>query len=96
MSAYLVAIVTTHTMDWLSEHWANVPAIVRRHGGRYLGVPKAIPNAVEIVEGTASAPGGIVLFSFPSMDAIKNFWTRLPRATSLHSKTMMAPKFVGQ
>ena len=36
-------------------------------------VPKLIPNAVEIVEGTASAPGAIVLFSFPSMALIKTF-----------------------
>ncbi len=73
MAAYLVAFVTTHDMDWFSEYQANVPAIVRKHGGRYLAVPKLIPNAVKIMEGTASVPGAIVLFSFPSMAAIKNF-----------------------
>ena len=73
MAAYLVAFVTAHGMDWFSAYQANVPPIVRKHGGRYLAVPKLIPNAVEIVEGSASAPGGIVLFSFPSMAAIRSF-----------------------
>ena len=37
--------------------------LVRKHDGRYLGIPKLILNAVEIVEGSAFAPDGIVLFS---------------------------------
>ena len=73
MAAYLVAFVTAHGLDWFSAYQANVPPIVRKHGGRYLAVPKSIPNAVEILEGMASAPGAIVLFSFPSMPAIKAF-----------------------
>jgi uncharacterized protein (DUF1330 family) len=73
MAAYLVAFVTAHEMEWLSAYQAHVPPIVRKHGGRYLALPKLIPNAVEIVEGTASAPDSVVLFWFPSMAAIKSF-----------------------
>lgn len=109
MSAYLVAFVTAHTLDWFSDYGANVPPIVRRHGGRYLAVPKVMPNAVELVEGTGSAPGGIVLFSFPSMDAIKSFLEdpeyapyRKARIAATESNFFAfendddAPQFVGQ
>lgn len=73
MSAFLVAFVTAHNMDWFDEYRENVPPIVRNHGGKFLAVPKIIPDAIEAVEGTSLPPGGIVLFTFPSMDAVKAF-----------------------
>lgn len=51
----------------------NVPAIVRKYGGNYLAISKPLPNAVEVVEGTAPSPQSTVIFAFPSMEAIKNF-----------------------
>lgn len=73
MSAYLVAFVTAHDLGWFASYQAVVPSIVRSHGGRFLAVPHIRPHAVETVEGTATPPDSIVLFSFPSVDAIKSF-----------------------
>lgn len=73
MPAYLLAFVTPHKMDWVAEYQAHVPQIIRSHGGKYLALPKYRPNAVELVEGTAPAPGTVVVFTFPSMQAIKAF-----------------------
>ena len=73
MSAFLVAFVTAQELDWVEEYRVNVPPIVRSHDGKFMAVSKLMPDAVEVVEGTESPPGGIVLFSFPSMDAIKSF-----------------------
>lgn len=73
MSAYLLAYVDAHNLDWVAEYTKNVPPIVRRHGGRYEAVAKNMPRAVELVEGTAPAPQGVTIIKFPSMDAIKRF-----------------------
>ena len=73
MSAYLVTFITAHNLDWVAEYLANVPPIARSHGGKYLAVSKGVANAVELVEGTAPAPHGIAIFTFPSMDAVKSF-----------------------
>lgn len=73
MSAYLVASITAHTPDWIPAYLANVPAIVRSHGGKYLAISKVEPKPVEVVEGTAPAPDAMVVFVFPSMETIKSF-----------------------
>jgi len=73
MSAFMVAFITAHNLDWVAEYMENVPLIIRKYGGRYLAIAKGGSNAVEVVEGTASAPHSIVIFTFPSMDAIKSF-----------------------
>ena len=73
MSAYMVVFVTAHNLDWLAEYIEKVPAIVRRHGGKYIAISKGVPNAIERVEGSASIPDGIVVFEFPSTDAINSF-----------------------
>jgi hypothetical protein len=38
MSAYMVAFVTAHSLDWVPEYIAHVPAVARRYGGEFLGV----------------------------------------------------------
>lgn len=109
MSAFLVAFVTAHDLDWFDEYRVKVPPIVRSHGGRFLAVPKVIPNAIEVVEGTALPPGGIVLFTFPSMDAVKAFLAdpeyapyRKARIAATESNFFAfenddnAPQFIGQ
>lgn len=73
MSAYLVVSITAHTYDWLPGYLSNVPDIVRSHGGKYVAISKAEPKSVEVVEGVVSAPDGMVVFEFPSIEAIKSF-----------------------
>ena len=73
MSAYLIAFVTAQDLNWLTEYLVRVPPIVQSYGGKYLAVSKGLPNAVEVLEGTAPAPQGIVVFTFTCMDAIKRF-----------------------
>ena len=73
MPAYLIAIITAHNLDWFAAYQGNVPSIIHSYGGKYLALAKGIQNAIELVEGTAPAPDSIVIFTFPSMDAIKNF-----------------------
>ncbi len=73
MPAYLIAFVTPHKMDWLADYQADVPRIIHSYGGKYLGLSKVVPNAVEVVEGGAPSPASVVIFTFPSMEAIKGF-----------------------
>lgn len=73
MSAYLVTFVTAQNLDWVAEYLANVPAIVRCHGGTFLAVSKGVPHAIEVVEGTARAPQSIAIITFGTMDAVKGF-----------------------
>ena len=73
MSAYLVTFVTAKNLDWVAEYLAKVPPIVRSHGGTFLAVSKGVPDAIELVEGTASSPQGIAIITFGSMDAVKGF-----------------------
>ena len=73
MSAHLIAFVTAQDLNWVAEYLVKVPPIVHSYDGKYLAVSKSLPNAVEVVEGTAPAPHGIVVFTFPSMDAVKRF-----------------------
>ena len=109
MSAILVAFVTAQELEWVEAYRVNVPPIVRSHGGRFIAVSKLMPNAVGVVEGTASPPGSIVLFSFPSKDAIKDFLEdpeyapyRKARVAATESNfyafenDLEAPQFIGQ
>ncbi len=73
MPAFLIASVSAKDLNWVAEYVVNVPPIVRSHGGKYLGVTKNSPNAVEVVEGTLPPPDGFAIIRFPSVDAIKAF-----------------------
>jgi uncharacterized protein (DUF1330 family) len=73
MSAFLIASVTVQNPDWVAEYIVKVPPIVRSHGGKFLGVSKTPPNAVELVEGTAPTPDVFAIITFPSMEAVKSF-----------------------
>jgi uncharacterized protein (DUF1330 family) len=73
MSAYMITFVTAHSLNWVAEYLVQVPPIARRHGGQFLAVSKNEPHAVECVEGSGPVPDGIVVFRFPSIDAIKGF-----------------------
>jgi uncharacterized protein (DUF1330 family) len=71
MPAYMVSFVTAHRLDWVPDYLAAVPAMVGRHGGEFVAVAK--PGAIERLEGSAPIPQSIVVFRFPSMDAIRGF-----------------------
>jgi uncharacterized protein (DUF1330 family) len=69
MAAYMIVSLTFHNLDWAKDYLANVPDMVRRHGGEYLARSKA----VELMEGGGSAPDQVVILTFPSLDAIRTF-----------------------
>ena len=71
MPAYMVSFVTAQSLDWVPDYLVAVPPMVRRHGGEFVAVAK--PGAIEHLEGSALIPQSIVVFRFPSMDAIKSF-----------------------
>jgi uncharacterized protein (DUF1330 family) len=69
MAAYLLVTVKARDLSWVAEYSANVPAIVRKHGGEYFVVSESIKR----YEGDGPNPDSIVLFTFPSMEAIDAF-----------------------
>ena len=69
MAAHLLVIVKAHDFSWIEKYNANVPTIVLRHGGEYFKVSEYIKR----YEGDGPDPDGIVLFTFPSMEAIDAF-----------------------
>jgi uncharacterized protein (DUF1330 family) len=68
MSAYLIATVRVDDTETYKKYTAQTPAIIAKHGGRFLvrGGP------VETIEGK---PFGdrLVVLEFPSADAVKAF-----------------------
>jgi uncharacterized protein (DUF1330 family) len=69
MSAYLIATVRVDDTETYKKYTAQTPAIIAKHGGRFLvrGGP------VETIEGK---PFGdrLVVLEFPSADAVKTFY----------------------
>ena len=109
MSAYLITFVTAKNLHWVAEYLVKVPPIVRSHGGSFLAVSKGVPNAIELVEGTAIAPQGIAILTFSSMYALKGFlnapeYAPYKQARSAATESSFfafendaeAPQFIGQ
>jgi uncharacterized protein (DUF1330 family) len=69
MTAYLLVTVKVHDPVWVEDYVANVPTIIRKHGGEYFTVSERVKR----YEGTAPDPDQIVLFTFPSIEAIDAF-----------------------
>jgi uncharacterized protein (DUF1330 family) len=69
MAAYLFVTIKIRDPSWVAEYQANVPAIMRKHGGEYFAVSENIKR----YEGDGPDPDAIVLFTFPSMEAIDAF-----------------------
>ena len=69
MAAYLLAVLKSKDFSWVEDYSAHVPAIVRKPGGEYF----AVSESVKRYEGDGPTPDGLVLFTFPSMDAIDSF-----------------------
>ena len=70
MSAYLVMQITiTDPRRWGAYRDAVMP-LIAKFGGRHASKP----DGVELLEGH-SDDRRIAMFEFPSMDAIREFWT---------------------
>ena len=68
MTAYLIVDVAIRDPQRYEDYKQKVPALIARHGGEYL----VRGGAHEVLEGTWQ-PSRLVLFRFPSRDAIKAF-----------------------
>lgn len=69
MAAYLLVMIKVHDPSWVEDYVANVPAIVRKHGGEYFVVSENLKR----YEGDGADPDQIALFTFPSIEAIDTF-----------------------
>ena len=69
MSAYMIVLITiTHEEPW-PEYRRQVSDLFERYGGKYL----VRGGSVEVLEGTYSGRR-LVVFEFPSMEAIRTVW----------------------
>jgi uncharacterized protein (DUF1330 family) len=68
MTAYLIVDVAIKDPQRYEDYKQKVPALIARHGGEYL----VRGGAHEVLEGDW-CPTRLVLFRFPSRDAIKAF-----------------------
>jgi uncharacterized protein (DUF1330 family) len=62
MSVYIVGLLKVRSWEWLAEYAATTERLVARHGGVYLG--RAV--GMEMLEGEAEPPSGLVMLEFPS------------------------------
>ena len=69
MPAYMVVQVKVTDPDKYAAYREAVPSVVKAFGGRYI----ARGGAVEVLEGSHDGRR-LVLFEFPSIEAIKRFW----------------------
>lgn len=69
MSAYLICRVRVSDPDVYAKYAAKTPAIIARHGGRYI----IRGGATENLEGE-HFDGRFVVVEFPSADAARNFY----------------------
>jgi len=68
MAAYLIGDVNVRDPAEYAKYSTAIPALVRKHGGEAL----ARGGACEVFEGEWT-PHRLVLFRFPTMDAIRAF-----------------------
>jgi uncharacterized protein (DUF1330 family) len=71
MAAYFFAAIKADDLSWVEAYQANVPAIMRRHGGEFL----AVSDHIRRHEGDGPDPDSAALMTFPSMEAIDAFLT---------------------
>jgi uncharacterized protein (DUF1330 family) len=69
MAAYLVVQINVTDPAKFAHYREAVPRVVEASGGRYI----VRGGAVEVLEG-AHDGRRLVLFEFPSMEAIRSFW----------------------
>ena len=69
MATYLLVTLNIHDPSWVENYLAHVPAILRSYGGEYF----AVSSRVKRYEGKGPVPDQVVLFTFPSTEAIDAF-----------------------
>jgi uncharacterized protein (DUF1330 family) len=69
MPAYMVVQINVTDPDKFARYREAVPHVVEASGGRYI----VRGGTVEVLEGTHDGRR-LVLFEFPSVEAIKQFW----------------------
>lgn len=69
MTAYMIVEIGVHDAAGFEEYRARAPALIRKHGGEYL----ARGGESEVIEGSWQ-PRRLVLFRFPSREAIRAFF----------------------
>jgi uncharacterized protein (DUF1330 family) len=69
MPAYMIVQLRVTDTEKYAAYRAAVPAVVETFGGRYL----VRGGAVEVLEGSHDGRR-VVVFEFPSVEAIKRFW----------------------
>jgi uncharacterized protein (DUF1330 family) len=74
MAAWMLVLQKQHNTQWLRDYMTNVPSMIHKHGGRYLGVARRIiPIENALVEGGNPEMDIAAMFEFPSGEAIQNF-----------------------
>jgi len=69
MGAFMIVLLRNRNSAWMADYLANVPAILRKYGGEYVGVSKSVKQ----LEGNGGSPDGIAIFNFPSAAMIEEF-----------------------
>ncbi|QYE34034.1 DUF1330 domain-containing protein [Polymorphobacter sp. PAMC 29334] len=69
MAEFVLVTIKVHDMAWVENYAANVPAIIRKHGGAYFAVSESIRR----FEGDGPDLDSIVLLTFPSRAATEDF-----------------------
>ena len=69
MTAYLIIDIDVHDPAGFQKYRDEVPAIIAKHGGEYL----VRGGEFDVIEGDWK-PHRVVLFRFPSRQAIRNFF----------------------
>lgn len=65
-----MAASTITNTDWMPAYFADVPALVARHGGRYL----ASTSDIDRLEGEGDMPSGVSILEWPSKKAAEAFF----------------------
>jgi uncharacterized protein (DUF1330 family) len=76
MPAYMIVQINVTDPEKFARYREAVPGVVEASGGRYI----ARGGAVEVLEGSHDGRR-LVLFEFPSMEAIRRFWHSREYAT---------------
>jgi uncharacterized protein (DUF1330 family) len=71
MKYYAVVRVSTIDDAWISDYLPHVPALVSKHGGRYL----ARTGTMERVEGDGPLPSILAVIEWPSKEAAQAFYS---------------------
>ena len=69
MSAFIIAQIEITDPEGFETYRNAVPAVIERHGGRYL----ARGGAIEVLEGEWALPR-LVIIAFDDMDAARRFY----------------------